>query len=650
MLESSAAVRVPIINEAASRFGAGWGVAGLQRLYVQGDGIFVTNGDGSGAFFAACAGCGYTAPDGDFSTLAASSGGGWTRTWPDGSRVVFRADGLMSYRENRLGERDTYAWSTTTGGVVVPVSLTDPIGKQITFGYNTSGYLDSIADPGGRVTRVQYSGTDVYRIVRPDNRAAFTATYSGHQLTEWNDAGVGQWNVTYDRGRALATVTAPQVVTSDAGATRPVITLRSLMDGVLVQPGYGYSGQPASPRVIPATIRVQVTDPRGNVVRAAVDRYGAPVRVEEPYGQVTTITRNQHGQVERTVSPTGHTVSSTWNGVELTRVLDETVNDTAFAAYEPTWHQPTYVRHGQQRDSLYYGSDAVLDSTVSLGGGTRRVQRYAYWPDGRLYSVTDPEGHGQFFSYEGVSGGKLDNLAVVTVGVQGYTNNRSIAYGRDALGRDTMTTSPNNDKTRVGYDPLNRVTRSTDALGNHTYFAFDSLGSLATVTDPKAQVYHYTRNALGWVTSESDPRLASITYQYDRAGNVTSVTNRRGQTVSMAYDSLHRVTSRNGAGANATWSYDPAGLWAQVSNAESTDREEFDAAGRLLRTLITRGGTTYRLENSLDAQGRRTQLAVYGPWSGARTTGYRYNERSQVDSIIDFAGGRTLMQYDADGL
>jgi len=648
MRESSAGVRVVIVNEAASPFGAGWAMAGLQRLSVQSDGVFALNGDGSGSFFATCAGCGFTSPEGDFSTLAVNAGGGYTRSYPDGSRVVFLASGVMSYRENRLGERDTYAWGSTPGGVSVPLSLTDPIGKQITFGY-TGGYLTSITDPGGRVSQVQYSGTDVYRIVRPDNRAEFTATYAGHQLGGWNDAAGGRWDVAYDRGGALSSVTAPQVATTDAGATRPVTLLHSLMDAVLVQPGYGSGGQPASPRVLPANVRVSASDPRGNVVRAMVDRYGAPTRVEEPYGRVTVIDRNAHGQVTRTVSPTGHTTTATWNGVELTQVVDQTVHDSATTDYEHTWHQPTYVRHGLQRDSAYYNAAGVLDSTVSLGGGTRRTQRYSYWPDGRLYAVTDPEGHGSFYSYEGAVNGKLDNLVAVETGVPGYSTNRVTQYAHDALGRDTMVTSPNGDRSRVAYDALNRVVRSTDPLGNSTAFAFDSLG-LASVTDAKSQVYRFARNALGWVVSETDPRNASSAYQYDRAGNGTGFTNRRGQTVSLSYDSLNRAVTRNAAGAVTTWSYDPAGLWSQAANAESTDRAEFDAGGRLQRTIVTRGANTYRLENALDVQGRRTMLSVAGPWLGTYGMATHYDDRSQPDTVVDFGGGRTVMGYDGDGL
>lgn len=61
------AVRVLVVNRGGSRFGAGWGVYGLQRIHVQPDGLVMDEGDGSARFFAG-AGPSYTTPEGDFST------------------------------------------------------------------------------------------------------------------------------------------------------------------------------------------------------------------------------------------------------------------------------------------------------------------------------------------------------------------------------------------------------------------------------------------------------------------------------------------------------------------------------------------------------------------------------------------------------
>jgi len=639
--------RVLVVNEEASHFGAGWSMPGLQRVYPASDGALVVNGDGTAVFFSrACSTCAYQAPEGEFSTLAQRADGSWARVSAAGDSAVFTGTGLISRYTDRAGRmQKQFTWTTAADGWSIPTAVIDPTGARYTLGYLGSGYLRTLTDPGGRVSTVGYAIADVAWITGPDGRYAVQATSDAyHRVTSYRDAPGGLYDVAYDHTGALASITAPPVSTTDAGTARPVSRNSSLWAAVLPGPGLGTSSAPGA-RVDPAAVRVSATDPRGAVVKAAVDRYGAPTRVEEPYGRITTIDRNPHGQITRTVSPTGHATTATWNGVELVRVVDEAAHDTTFTDYEHTFHQPTYVRHAQQRDSMYYDASGMLQTLVRLGG-TRRVQQYAYTGDGRVSSVTDPEGHGTFFTYEGAA--TLDNRSTATVGMAGYAGNRTVTYAHDALGRDTLATAPTGEKTRTGYDALNRVVRSTDALGGSTLFAFDSAG-LSTVTDARSQVYRYTRNVLGWVVAATDPRGASVTYQHDRAGNLTGTTNRRAQAITATYDSLNRVVSRNAAGAVTTWSYDPGWRWTQVGNAAGTDRFEADSAGRLVRTVTTRGASTYNQTVAYNAAGLATSMAVTGPWAGTRTLGYGYGAANRLVSITDFSGGITTMDYDGDG-
>jgi RHS repeat-associated protein len=618
VLESSASVRVPILNEAGSRFGAGWGMAGLQRLVFQADGLFVVNGDGSGTFFTTCPGCGYTAPEGDFSTLAAIPGGGYTRTWPDGTRVVFRADGLMSYRENRLGERDTYAWGATSDGVAVPVSVTDPVARQITFGYTPTGYLSTITDPGGRVSQVQYSGVDVYRIIGPDGRAAFTATYGTHQLSGWTDPAGGQWNVAYDRGRGLATLTAPQVATTDAGVTRPVTTLHSLMDAVLVQPGYGFSGQPASPRVIPANVRVSASDPRGNTTQVTVDRFGAATRIEEPLGRVTVYLRDAHSRVTRSVTPSGDSADYTYTGPNLTRTVNHGSGKTV---------DLTYTTDNQLRTS--YDGDELLEHTYETVNGRSRLlttvvgseaHAYEYVDDGRLSREIGP-GSTVIHRYE-PSGAQNRNEEYGPGGIVRYTSHD--ALGRASIARVALYPYyARGDSVRFDYDVLNRIRHSYDPAGNTTTFDYDSVTT--RVTDAKGQVYTTTANALGWVVSRSDPGSRVESFGYDRAGNLTSHTNRRGQTVTYGYDALNRLRWRDADGQRTTYDPDVPGTLTATANAESVDSVRvtpYDVAGQTasMTQVTRRGGARYQLVSSSVMNGTFTSLELNTPGAGYTAT------------------------------
>jgi YD repeat-containing protein len=108
--------------------------------------------------------------------------------------------------------------------------------------------------------------------------------------------------------------------------------------------------------------------------------------------------------------------------------------------------------------------------------------------------------------------------------------------------------------------------------------------------DPRSQYYFFHRDALGRLGSEVDPRGKYTYHGYDRAGNATSLINRRNQTVTATYDELNRLATRTAEGATTTWTADPAGLWAEASNAAGTVRTEIQPAARAVRTVTTLGG------------------------------------------------------------
>ena len=74
--------KLVVVNETNSAIAAGWTLAGIQRLYLQGDSsALITEGDGSAVYFTRAGGV-YTSPAGEFSQLVTGTPGGgtgWTR-------------------------------------------------------------------------------------------------------------------------------------------------------------------------------------------------------------------------------------------------------------------------------------------------------------------------------------------------------------------------------------------------------------------------------------------------------------------------------------------------------------------------------------------------------------------------------------------
>ncbi len=153
--ENYAAVRVLIANEQSSPFGAGWSIAGFQRLIPQADSsIAITEGNGSIGYFAraSCSpGCTYTAPKGDFSAVTSVSSVGadsakYYRRYPDGTTFAFRADGRLWYVKDRLNNQMQFRYNASN----LLVAITDPAGQTDSLGYSASNKLAWIKDPGGR--------------------------------------------------------------------------------------------------------------------------------------------------------------------------------------------------------------------------------------------------------------------------------------------------------------------------------------------------------------------------------------------------------------------------------------------------------------------------------------------------------------------
>ncbi|HYW09751.1 MAG TPA: phycobilisome rod-core linker polypeptide, partial [Longimicrobium sp.] len=660
--ESLVPTRAANLTASTSEFGHGWELAGFQRLYDQGDGINITE-SGTGRFFwhdgADPNGTQrYRSPSGDFTAVTRTPAGAYERRYPDGTLVRFAADGRMTEEADRFGNRTQYQYDGAGRlGVVV-----DPVGKTTTLAYNGAGAVAWVEDPAGRRSVTTTSGRTLWQWWDPDQSLALDLHFvdgggRGFVLEHyWMPGGsrnAGVHTATsfgYDAHGRVASVTAPQVATTDAGTVRPVVLARSLQAAVLAAPGTGTDANRA-PRVVPADVRVGATDPRGNSTWIAVDPFGGPTRIEEPLGRVTTITRDRHGRAVRTLEPSGRLSRVFYRGVEIDQMIDDATGAVVRMEYEPVFHQLTHA-WGTGTTEVWNTYDpydpARKLATSRSGTSTSPETHYGFDARGRIKSVTDPEGHGAFYDYGGQTGSTHDNLRTVRVGTASSTYRRTTTVVYDRFGRDSVTTSPTGDVTRSEYDLMNRVRKTVDPENGETAYDYVN-GNLYRVRDPKGQFYHFHHDALGRTESEVDPRGQWSYYNYDRAGNPTYMRNRRQQEIRAGYNALNQREWRDADGARTTWSYDPNGRWSEAANAESHNRVEYDIAGRPRTAVTTLGGVTYTQVITPNTLGRRKQMDVHGPWSGARTIAHTYTARGQLETLRDLGGNTTTFQYNDDG-
>jgi RHS repeat-associated protein len=656
--EATIPVRILVVNEVASELGWGWTMPGLQRLRVRtsDNAIVLTEGDGSILFFArqSCDGsgnCAYLSPDGDFSELRyTTSSGKYTRRAPDGVVATFDGSGRLESIADRFGNVTTFGH---TAGQLT--SVTDPAGKVITLGYGVNGIYGApgrlawIRDPAGRTTDIRYDAAGNVSAIRdPDGVEGLRASYDGdHRVISQWDRTNAQTDFAYDVYGGLASVTAPQVSTTDAGVVRLVTVLRSLPAAVLPASGRGGSAANAGLRVHPDSAWISETSPRGASSRMRVDRFGSPVLLEErdPRGvmHMTRWSYDSKGRLTSQATAKGATSTYRWTGPDVVEMNEPSAGRRIELAYEAAYHQVSEIRqNGTLILRNFYGVNGRLDSAKVDTAFTR----YTYDGRGRILTMTDPEGHRTTMVYQTTG---FQNTQSITV-PGGSGGSARTSYSHDAYGRVQSATDQTNRTVSFGYDLLNRKTRSVGFVADTTLLSYDDPNRTFSITDAKGHIYRTVRNGVRWVDTRTDPRGGVERFAYDRNGNLTRYTNRRGGVVSFSYDSLDRVLTRVADGQTTTFSYDTAQRWVAVSNAESTDTLRTDAEGRPDEAISVRAGQRTVVRTSYDYEGMKNAIILQGSW-GQDTVEYGFTSTGRVRYLKDLvATFGTLVDHDEDDL
>lgn len=691
-----------VVSREKSPFGAGWWLAGLERLYDASDGSkFWVGGDGSTRRYAADAGSpdifraeSVYRPD---SIVRAGSGTSttYTRYLPHGVRVVFDYLGRHTKTTDRLG-RTTYFHYDTAAPFRLD-SIAAPAGSSTNttfrFRYGTIVVDDTSrlvlraieAPPIGAFRRVDSlvinSAGDLTKIVRPDAHAvSFAYTTSAdvvgaHRMKFSTDERDDSTFFTYDPIGFLET--SALKLDSAASITH---TFHAAM-------ARGRSGTAAVPLEAAYT---SYDGPRTDVGDSTLfwtDRFGAPTRIRNALGDETTLDRNDPtfaALVTRLRSPSGQITSATYDAHgNLASVTDS-------ATYmDPDGSGPKSATYATTR----YHWDMTWDfltSTVSPAGDSSAASydtttgNMLWSEDGRLtmsrtsfyYYPSNHAAHGLLRSvvYPGQAASEGDSLsydmALLNVDSTVDAAERVTSYTRDAAGQVTLVTYPSGIVEEHHLDIMGRdttsITRdnaSTDKAWVHSHY--DAAGNLDTLyrqsipnragVGTVTQLFTYdaanrkTAEVLLGGTSGNE----TITWEYDPAGNLLSGGRRPTRN---RYDALNRLARRAG-GDVSTFVYDAVGNILAADNSTARVSRSYNANGTLRSDTLriaTRTGedfTThvYDLHYEYDINGRRTSL-TQGSGSGADTTKYSYDDATGwLESVTGVLGHRFTVSYDSSG-
>ena len=599
-------------------------------------------------------------------------------TWRDGFKISFErsfmAEGtrITSISDNR-GQRITFTYSTDTldnGGLlpsewqrVVGATIYGPgaTGSQTLIGHVAYDYADLPETTPRRpvLTAARFSATAGGTVLN-EARYQYDLSQFPPLLTGISDgslsaAGEPVWKRQYTYARYAKQTGNRTVGVGIATSARPGGVMARTYG--VVADGSGVTA--TNPRGLETTYDFALTSGRTRLT--AVDGEGTasclPTNstisyastglrngIVERNGALTAMQYDASGRLtNRTEDSAGTTPRATvvtWAGTSRFPATIETgllrTTFTYDASYRLTQLKQTDIRAGSpslnsERIWTYSyttlaGGYSVLSSIDGPGltsEGVNDVTQFTYTADGRLLSVTDPNG------------------------------NVTQVLDWNAAGIPTLIEAPDKTRSHMTYDAFGRLTgfgqAKVGAAPQMTALTYTRANQIATFRDTRNNLWQFSYDDADLLTEITEPNGDKITYQHDVAGDVTrtefvDVTGTRfsEQTV---FDELGRIRETLGAlGQQTQFSFDvednlitrtdPAGLPTSLS---------YDALNRVVSTT-DRGGFVTGMAHDAD-----DQITEYTDPRLIETT-FTYNGFGEVVTEVSADRGTIQYAYDRRGL
>lgn len=423
---------------------------------------------------------------------------------------------------------------------------------------------------------------------------------------------------------------------------------------------------PTSPRIAPASIPDVPTYPGGVGLCIAQTGYDSNGNVAKRVLPTSNGSDNRYF----TYAYSDDNLLTTVGGPNPSSSGQETISTYT---YDADGHQTSVTDANNNIDTTSYFSDESVHQTAAQSyGQITHVTSYAYNPDGKTITVTDPAGHTTSTTYT-----NDDLVATVTDGAgdvttYGYDNNGNQISVASPSANAKDVTNPSGTPTTFIYTYDNLVATMTEPVAGNgtllrqTNYAYDLGGRKVSQTVNEINQSGTVVSAGGTqsFTYNNDDRLASqtgrggetITYTYDPAGDTTSIhDSTSGITVTakfyldglpasvgdgtattlFTYDGLGQAAAQsenvNSKSYPTTYTYDNAELLASLTSAaqaSATSTYTYDAAGRPTKDFLGNNDTinrTFNPDNTL-----ATQTTTNSSNTTVASYGYSYNNDQQI--------------------
>jgi RHS repeat-associated protein len=577
----SATGELIVVNRKTSPFGAGWWLAGYERIYVQDDGSLLwVGGDGSARHYDSVATNVFKAPAIDRPDSITVESGNFVRHLRSGAKVEFAPNGKHFATSDRLGLvtffhhdqfgqmvhidpagigslRYNFSYINDTGPLEIVIAPTvNGANRWMLYDIMSDGRVISFRDPDSTFVQFDYGNTSIPEQI----------------TTRTNKRGVHQW-FEFDAVGKLTTVRVPLNASDTAVTTFCPAESRGFVSTTCS------SGplHPDSAVTVMDGPRTDVTD----VTTFRLDRFGAPKLIRDGLGNQTQLLRGNRtfpALITRVVYANGWTNDAFHDAKGLPTKLvgyaplgpgrDAVTEYT----WDPKWERVTEIRFPEQ-NVLQFAYDTATGNRLwqQDGRGDSSRVEFSYLGSGvdgerLLASIryqADPNGNR---ARDTLEYDVLGNVAVQRRAV-GTSSVRVSRFVNDSIGRTVVSATD----LASGGSEQRRDSIVLDVMDRGIKTIASTLGTAAAESLFTSSVYDAEGNrrrlerwsypevstgAIGhmiskWgydladrVVADTAPDGKVERHVFDRAGNLDTVVTRRQHAISMTYDALGRLTKR----------------------------------------------------------------------------------------------------------
>ena len=538
------------------------------------------------------------------------------KTDPRGAVTRYEYDAGGRAVKEVFADNATYGIDyTVAGNQIFEARVTDPRGNLTAYRFNGLGNLVRSVDPLGaiRLRTLEFASNRTMAETDPLGRTTrYTYDVRGNR-TSVKDA-LGHFTLTdYD-----PLFNKPTTIKDALGNTTTSIydakgNLASSTNGEGETTRYTYT---------PQGQLQTATDPLGRVARFDYDGEGNLVRTSDPLGNASDMTFDAANRLASLTTPRGETSRYGYDALDRqTQLIDALSGVTAYA---------------------YDANDNLVSVTDPLG---HSIETNVYDLRNRLTRRTDAKAMSTSYQYD------LNGNVVQATDRRG----RTTAFEYDALNRPSKATDADGRITQFYYDLAGNISRISDSVSGEILQNYDELNRLVRIATDQGSV-EYAFDALGRRIRRTVNGTDATDTTYDRANRVKSIAF-RGKTVAYQYDAAGRLTKKalpNGIVQEYAW--DEANRLKQIQYKKSdntlieTLAYAYDANGE--RIQKDSGATSLR-ETGFNAQydeaNRLTQLTLDPGAANAKTYALAYDENGSLvaKTNLQDASDKTTYAWDA---